>query len=167
MADPKQEALERARSLPCWLGPVDPEPLSGGISNRNFLVHDRSGAFVVRVVEERPEHGLSRANEVTSSRAAHAAGIAPELVYAETGALVLRYVEGRTLTPADIRAPAMLPRLVELLHCCHRETPKHLRGPAPFFWVYHAIRDYAHRLMSSASTHKTQLPRLTLIAAAL
>src|SRR5205814_965390 len=83
--------------------------------------------------------------EIASSRAAHAAGLAPELVHAEAGALVLRYVEGRTLAPADIRAPSMLPRLIPLLHRCHREIPKHLRGPAPFFWAYHAIRDYAPR----------------------
>jgi thiamine kinase-like enzyme len=167
MADPKEDALERARSLPCWLGPVDPEPLAGGISNRNFLVRDRGGAFVVRIVEERPEHGLVRANEVASNRAAHAAGIAPELVHAEAGALVIRYVEGRTLSPADIREKAMLPRLIRLLHRCHREIPKHLTGPAPFFWVYHAIRGYTQRLAASDSPHRPLLPRLAEIAAEL
>ncbi|MBI3497016.1 MAG: phosphotransferase [Proteobacteria bacterium] len=110
---------------------------------------------------------MSRHREVQCHRAAHAAGLAPELVHAEAGALVLRFIEGRTLTPADVRAEAMLRRLVALLHRCHREIPRHLRGPAPFFWVYHAIRDYAARLAAADSPYRSLVPELSRIAEAL
>jgi hypothetical protein len=36
-----QEAAQRAASLACWSGPVEPEPLTGGITNTNFVVRDR------------------------------------------------------------------------------------------------------------------------------
>src|SRR5262245_31330865 len=100
------DARDRAKSLPLWSGPVEPQPLEGGISNHNFLVCDRGTRFFVRVGEDLPEHGVVRANEARASRAAHAAGISPELLYAEAGALVFRYVEGRTLGPDDVRDEA-------------------------------------------------------------
>ena len=37
IADP----IARAAGLACWSGPVAPEPLAGGITNKNFLVRDR------------------------------------------------------------------------------------------------------------------------------
>ena len=69
-----------------------------------------------------------------------------ELVHAEPGAMVFRYVAGRTLTPADVRDPAMLARIVPLVRTCHRELSRHFRGPAPIFWVLQFLRDYAARL---------------------
>ena len=74
-------ALERAKALPCWTGPVEAHPLSGGITNVNFTVQDGSGKFVVRIGDDIPEHQVMRFNELAASRAAFAAGISPEVVY--------------------------------------------------------------------------------------
>jgi thiamine kinase-like enzyme len=59
---------------------------------------------------------------------------------------VLAFIEGRAFTPRDVRDPARLDRIVEVVRRCHREVPKHLRGPGFLFWVFHAVRDYAHTL---------------------
>ena len=88
MTDPK----ERAARLPCWKGDVAPEPLGGGITNVNFSVEDAGERYVVRIGEDIPVHGVYRVNELTTARAAHAAGISPEIVHAEPGALVMRWV---------------------------------------------------------------------------
>src|SRR5688572_10739784 len=118
------DALARAARLPCWTGPVDPEVLKGGITNANFLVRDRGERYVVRIAGDVPTHGIMRFNELAASRAAHAAGLSPEVVYAETGAIVLRYIDGHTLTAEVVREPAMLDRIVTLVKRCHTEVPR-------------------------------------------
>jgi thiamine kinase-like enzyme len=143
MTDSADDALRRIRQLSLWRGPVEPEPLPGGLSNRNFRVRDGAGRYVVRVVDgDVPEHGIVRDREIAVSRAAHAAGIAPELVFADRAILVLRFIDGRTLTQEDVRAPAMIERIAGLMRQCHNEVARHLRGPAPCFHVFHALRDY-------------------------
>ncbi|MBX6320953.1 MAG: phosphotransferase family protein [Rhodospirillaceae bacterium] len=157
----------RVAALPCWSGPVDPQPLAGGISNVSFLVTDGGARYVVRLGDDVPEHGVVRARELAASRAAHAAGLSPEVVHAEPGVFVLRYIDGRTLTAEDVRTRPMLERIVPLLHACHRRVPEHLRGPAFMFWVFHAMRDYAARLREKGGRLVADLPRLMTIAEAL
>ena len=137
---------ERAARLACWKGDVAPEPLGGGISNVNFTVEDAGERYVVRIGEDIPVHGVYRVNELASSRAAHAAGIAPEIVHAEPGALVIRWVDGRTLEPADVRDPTTLERIVRTVIRCHRDIPAHFRGTTPIFWVFQVVRGYARTL---------------------
>src|SRR5258708_24623131 len=128
------------RALPCWSGDVDISLLSGGITNRNYRVSDRSGQqFVVRIGRDIPEHGVLRFNELAAARAACAVGLTPEVVYAAEGFLVSRFVEGRTLTPADVRAAGQLERGGELLRRWHSEIPPHLQGPSLVFWAFPVI----------------------------
>lgn len=137
------------RALPCWTGDVEISALTGGITNRNYRVSDRSGEqFVVRIGRDIPEHGVMRFNELAAARAACAAGLAPEVVYAAEGFLVSRFVKGRTLTPADVRAAGQFERIVELLRRCHHEIPRHLQGPALIFWVFQVIDQYLRLLQS-------------------
>jgi thiamine kinase-like enzyme len=155
--DPRNRAAE----LPLWSGSVDPEPLAGGLSNESFVVRDRGERFVVRIGDDLPFHHVDRARELAMSRAAFLAGLAPEVIAAYPGALVIRYIEGaRPLTPADVQNPATLARIVPLLHRCHREVPGHLRGAAPFFWVFHVFRDYAITLREGRSRWVPELGRL-------
>lgn len=138
-----EAALARARDLEYWRGPVAPEPLGGGLSNRNFTVLDGGRRHVVRIGGDVPAHAVWRFNEVTVSRAAHAAGLSPEVLHHEPGVLVLAYVAGaRTYQAADVRAPATMARIVDLVRRCHRELPRHLDVPGPCFWVFQAIRRY-------------------------
>ena len=148
-------AEARAASLACWSSPVEPEPIAGGITNTNFLVRDRGERYFVRVGEDIPVHGVLRFNE-----AAAAAGIAPALIYSEPGALVSRFVEGRTLSAKEVRAPAMLERIVPLVGRCHRDVPRVLRGPVLMFWVFHVVRDYAATLREAGSRFVPQLTAL-------
>src|SRR4030095_16300152 len=93
-----REPLDGILQLPCWAGKVDPTPLLGGITNKNYLVVDCGQKFVVRLGQDIPIHGVMRFNELAASRAAFEAGVSPEVIYAEPCALVLRFIEGRTLT---------------------------------------------------------------------
>jgi thiamine kinase-like enzyme len=153
------DAAGKVAALACWDGPVAPAPLGGGISNHNFLVEDHGQRFFVRIGADLEVHNVLRRFELAASRAAHAAGIAPEVVHAEAGAMVFRYIEGRTLAPEDVRDPAMLARIVPLLRTCHRELPRQFRGPAPIFWVFQIVRDYAARLAADGHRLAGALPR--------
>jgi len=154
------EALAKATRLPCWKGKVDPQPLGGGITNRNFTVDDGSKRYVVRIGDDIPVHGVMRFNELNASRAAHAAGLSPEIVYSEPGAMVMRFVEGKTLTEADVRDPGVLKRILPLIHCCHSEVMGKLRGPVLAFWVFQVNRDYAATLREGGSRMVGELSRL-------
>lgn len=156
----RDDPFVRAASLACWRGPVAPEPLAGGITNRNFLVRDSGQSFVVRIGEDISELHVIRSNELAAARAAAAAGLSPEIVHHGPGVTVFRYVDGHTLSADEVRMPAMLARILPLIRACHREVAPFLRGPVLAFWVFHVLRDYAATLRERGSRWLPELPRL-------
>lgn len=158
------DARERAARLRCWSGPVDPRPVGGGITNANFEVEDGGARYFVRIGDDLPVHGILRSHEAAASRAAAAAGLSPEVIHQEPGALVLRFVEGRPLAPEDVRKPETLERILPLVLRCHRELPQQLRGPSLAFWVFHVVRNYARTLREDESRLVPELPRLLTAA---
>ena len=135
------ESLQgRIARLPCWQSEVSLAPLQGGLTNLSYVATDGTEKFVVRCGEDIPVHHVFRDRERAASRAAHAAGLSPEVVYGEPGITVLRFVEGRTFEEKDLGTN--VERIVPLLKTCHREVGRHLQGPANAFWVFHVIRDY-------------------------
>lgn len=155
------------RGLSIWQGEIDIEPLDGGRTNLNFVVTDASRRYVARLGQDIPEHHVMRFNELSASRAAHTAGLSPAVVHAEDGITVIEFIKARTYDEADIREPGALERIIPLIKTCHVELPKHLRGPALMFWVFHVIRDYAATLHDGNSLHKTLLPEFLAISDAL
>ena len=148
-----QETDHRIRALTCWSGEVEMSPLGGGMTNRNYVVTDaRDQRFVVRIGRDIPEHGVLRFNELAAARAAHAAGLSAEVVFAGEGLLVSRFIDGRALTPEDVRDPRNLLRIADLVRRCHHDMPGHFQqGPAILFWVFHVIRHYLRLLRQHAS----------------
>lgn len=158
---------EKVAGLECWVGKVEPRVLTGGLTNTNFLVEDGGRKFVVRVGEDIPEHLILRFNELAAARAAEKIGISPAIVYAEPGIMVMRFIQGTTLTDAAVRDPAMLDRIVPLIRRCHYELPTELVGPVLAFWPFHVLRNYAHTLRAGSSRLVDQLPRYLDITARL
>ena len=156
----QNDLLTRIRALPLWQGEITAMPLTGGITNVNYRVTDDAGSYVVRVGDDIPLHQVMRFNELSASRAAHAAGLSPAVVFADNGLTILDYIESRTLSEADVRHPDMLPRALDLITRCHREVPAHLRGPALVFWVFHVIRDYGATLVERESPHSGLISEL-------
>jgi thiamine kinase-like enzyme len=145
--------IARALALPIWSGTPSAVPLGGGITNLNVLVTDAKRRAVVRIGDDIPVHQIMRFNELAASRAAHAAGVSPAVLYHEPGALVIDFVEGRTMTAEDLRQPDLLEQALALVTRTHREVPRHLRGPALTFWVFQVLRDYAATLTEGRSPH--------------
>ncbi|MGD9133226.1 MAG: choline/ethanolamine kinase family protein [Desulfobacterales bacterium] len=162
-----ENARAKAANLEFWSSPVEPEPLGGGITNTNFIVGDRDERFVVRIGDDIPIHGVMRFNEIAAARAAHAAGISPEIVYRADGVFVMRFIEGRTLTEAEIRDQQNLERILPVIKTCHTEIPKHFQGPALVFWPFHVCRNYIQTAREGNSRMIDALPRFLEINAEL
>ena len=158
---------EQAAGLACWSGPVEPEPLAGGITNTNFVVRDAGETFVVRIGDDLPLHGVLRSQELAACRAAHACGLAPEIVHHEPGALVMWFVQGDTLTEEDVRRPEMLARIVDVIRRCHTDMPYHLQGATLMFWAFQVCRNYLATTRDGTSRIAPQLSRLANINAEL
>ncbi len=174
---------KQIRGLGIWQGEIAIEPLSGGLTNVNYLVSDTgsnldadkgtgtnaavAAQYVVRLGRDIVEHQVMRFNEHAASRAAHAAGLSPRVVHTQDGLLVLDYIACKAYTPDDIRQQEKLHRILPLIKSCHRDIPAHFRGAALVFWVFHVIRDYAWTLREGGSTHIPALAGLAQKAARL
>ncbi|SDU32187.1 choline/ethanolamine kinase family protein [Stappia sp. ES.058] len=150
------ETERRVAALPVWRGTPAMEPLSGGLSNESVLVRDASGAYVVRLGRDFPFHHVERARETMVTRAAVNLGFAPDLVYAEPGVMVTRFIDGHTFQAEDVRAHRL--RIAALIRRFHREMPAEVSGAGFFFWVFHVIRDYARTLHAGGSRMADRLP---------
>ena len=161
-----QAPLERRiAALPCWRTKATIAPLSGGLSNVAFVVDAGPERFVVRCGDDIPIHHVFRDRERAASVAAHAAGLSPEIVYAEPGIMVFRHVAGRTLAEADLADN--VDRIAPLLRTCHRELARRIDGPASSFWVFHVIRSYLRALQSGSHRANVNLGRWAALADAL
>ncbi|MCR9150490.1 MAG: phosphotransferase [Rhodobacteraceae bacterium] len=154
------DPIERTAALGCFRAPEEIEMLGGGITNINLKVTDGGRAFVVRLGADIPEHGVMRWNELALSRAAEAAGVSPAVVHHEPGVLVLEFIAARTYGEADVRDPANLPRIVDLVARVHRGLGPHLTTPVLAFWPFQVVRSYATRLAADGSVHAAAVPRL-------
>ena len=100
-----------------------------------------------------------RFNEIAAARAAHAAGISPEIVYSADGVFFMRFIEGRTFTEPEVRREQNLERIIHLIQACHNELPRHFIGPALVFWPFHVCRNYIHTAKRGGSRMTDSLPR--------
>ncbi len=90
------------------------EPLSGGITNRNFKVEVDGESFVLRIGGRDTELlGIDRYNEHEASIAGSRIGIAPEVLRYQSGYLVTRFVEGEPGVVDDVEEVA---RMLRRLH---------------------------------------------------
>lgn len=154
------DPVKAALGLSIWTAPDHAALLEGGITNHNVLVRDGGQAFVVRLGHDIPEHMVMRWNELAISRAAHDAGIAPEVVHAEPGVLVLQYVEAEPLNGEDLNDPDTLAATVELVHRLHTRGLASLSGPVLSFWVFHILRNYGAFLRANGSDYIPQIDTL-------
>ena len=153
-------AEDQIRKLDFWRGDITLEPISGGITNQNFVVTDQGQKFFVRLGDDIPLHGVMRFNELGASIAAAKVGLSPNVAHHAPGMLILNFIEGKTLSEADIRQDAYLEQILPMLHRCHRDLAQQIRGPALIFWVFHVIRDYLGTLEDDGSRMSHMLPTL-------
>ena len=96
--------------------------LPGGLTNKNFKVTTSDGVFVARIFSDGGGLlAIDRDHEYQNSLIAAAAGVgAPVIEYSPADrVLVLGFVEGRTLTNADVAEPGTLVRIAAACRRLH------------------------------------------------
>jgi thiamine kinase-like enzyme len=106
------------------LGPLEGEvtPLEGGITNRNYRLRMDGEDLVLRICDPGTEVlGIDRETEAIASRRAAADRIAPPVVayLTDVPALVTRWLPGGDLTAEELRTPAVMAQVAELLRRLH------------------------------------------------
>lgn len=101
----------------------------GGMTNATWLVELDGRRVVVRLPSEIDDPVIDRDVEVANMRAAAAAGLAPPIVHADPGGLLVTpYVEGDVLDGATSSAGATIARVGRLLARLHRTDGHRFRG---------------------------------------
>jgi thiamine kinase-like enzyme len=125
MAESLDGILERLVPL---LGEVTrgPEPLRGGITNRNYRVSLGGGDYVVRVTSADTVFlEIDRAAEHAAAIAAARLGVGPDVAafLAAQETLVTRFIPGRPISPEELREPATLATLAHAVRTVHDGPP--------------------------------------------
>lgn len=102
--------------------------LSGGITNRNYLiaVDGRRERYVIRLAgNDTHLLGISREVEHAATVAAAGVGVGPEVVafIRPEGYLVTRFIEGSPVSEAEVREPDTLGRVADSLRRIHQGPP--------------------------------------------
>jgi thiamine kinase-like enzyme len=141
-------------SLSDTLGPIsarlgeiegDPVPLQGGITNRNYRVRFAGEDLVVRLPGK--DTGLleiDRSAEKAAGELAASAGVGPEVVAMldEPPCLVTRFVEGETMSAAELREPVAMAEVAAALRTLHSREE---RLPVAFS-SFRIVETYAARI---------------------
>jgi thiamine kinase-like enzyme len=96
--------------------------LPGGLTNRNYQVSTPAGTFVARISDGGSELlAIDRDCEYRNSVTAAAAGAGPPVIEyrPQDRLLVIGYIEGRTLRPADVAAPGNIERVAAACRRLH------------------------------------------------
>jgi thiamine kinase-like enzyme len=100
-------------------------PIAAGLTNENFRVEVDGVPHFVRLPGQSTDLlAVDRANELHNTRAAAAAGAGPKVIDHDpaSGALVLSWIEGRTMSNAAFAEPGAPARIADALKRLHVAT---------------------------------------------
>ena len=80
--------IKKISNVKFWKNEINISPVTGGITNKNFLVNDGNQKFFVRIGNDIPEHLIYRSNEVEASKAASKINICPNTTHVKAICLI-------------------------------------------------------------------------------
>ena len=111
-------------SVALWQGhSVKATPLPGGLTNSNFVVEVDQCKYVVRIPGEVTELlAVDRHNELHNTRVAAAVGVGPKVVeyVPHLQAMVLEFIEAKTMSGTSLQSPAMVRQMAETIRQMHQ-----------------------------------------------
>jgi thiamine kinase-like enzyme len=144
-------------------------PIPAGLTNQNFRVEVDATPFFVRIPGQSTDLlAVDRANELYNTRGAAAAGAGPRVVDHDpaSGALVLEWIEGRTMSNDAFAEPGTPARIAEALTRLHGAT--RFRDDFNMFRLTeYYLRVVAERSIRIPDGYRAELPKVRLIEAAL
>src|SRR5260370_2138319 len=144
-------ADEAVARVSLWKGEdVQISPLSGGLTNENYLVAAAGMRYVVRVPGQSTELlAIDRANQVHNTRAAATTGIAPKALEGipDRDVMVLEYRERPTMSARGLQSVEMATRVAASFRRLHG-APRFLQD----FNIFPLIASYLQILTTHTAT---------------
>ena len=161
---------EVAARVPGWAGrEIRVSPIVAGLTNQNFRVEVDGRPYFVRLPGASTDLlAVDRGNELHNTRAAAQAGVGPQVVHhdPESGALVLDWIEARTMSNQAFAVPGTPLRIAESLRKLHAGS--RFRDDFDMFRLteyYLSVVD--GRSIRIPEGYRDELPKVRLIEAAL
>ena len=136
-------AEQAAARVSLWKGQdVKLSPLSGGLTNENYLVEAGAKRYVMRLPGQSTELlSIDRANEVYNTKAAATTGIGPKVLEHVAGVdvMVLEFIPGPTMSAQALQSPRMAARMAQSFHRLHA-APRFLQDFNMFRLIEYYLR---------------------------
>jgi thiamine kinase-like enzyme len=146
-------ADDAAGRVSLWQGKqVKVSPLSGGLTNENYLVEANSERYVMRIPGASTELlSIDRANELHNARAAATTGIGPAVLehVPQLDIMVLAFIPGETMSAARLQSESMARRMVLAFKRLHG-APRFLKD----FDMFRLIEAY----LRIVEAHEVRIP---------
>jgi thiamine kinase-like enzyme len=167
-ACPALDAIDAALDSVAALGrPRRMLPLPGGLTNHNYQVTTPRGRYVARFPSASSALlEIDRVAEHRNARLAAAAGAGPRVVAYRPGLLVIDWVDGRTLEPADLTTSEVLQRVAAACRRLHA-GPRFVGDFDMFAVQRRYLRLVEERGFRLPVGYRDYLPRVADIQAAL
>lgn len=124
-----------------WKGrEVAISPLSGGLTNENYLVESGGKRYVMRLPGQSTELlSIDRKNEVFNTKAAASTGIGPRVLehVPDIDVMVLEFIPGPTMSATTLQTRPMAARMAQSFHRLHN-APRFLHD----FNMFRLIESY-------------------------
>ena len=143
--------------------------ITAGLTNENFRVEVDGTPYFVRLPGQSTDLlAVDRANELHNTRAAAAAGAGPHVVDHDpaSGALVLAWIDGRTMSNDAFREPGTEARIADSLRRLHA-GPRFRDDFNMFRLTEHYLRVIDQRSIRIPDGYLDELPKVGRIEAAL
>ena len=158
---PNPQADKAAARVALWKGrSVDISPLSGGLTNENYLVEVDGQKYVMRLPGQSTELlSIDRANEVFNTKAAATTGIGPRVLEHVAGVdvMVLEFIPGPTMSARTLQSPAMAARMAQSFHRLHA-APRFLQDFNMFRLIERYLRIVEEQGVTIPSDYRDWMP---------
>src|ERR1700681_880170 len=153
-----------------WRGKdVTISPLSGGLTNENYLVEAGGERYVIRIPGTSTELlSIDRANELYNARAAASTGIGPAVLehLPQLDIMVLEFIPGPTMSAQVLQSESMTRRMAESFKRLH-SAPRFLKDFDMFPLIESYLRIVEEHGVRIPADYRERLPLLAEIEQAL
>ena len=135
-------------------------PLSGGMTNENFLVEAGGARYVLRLPGQSTELlSIDRANEVFNTEAAATTGVGPRVLehVPDLDVMVLEFIPGPTMSAATLQTKQMAGRMAESFRRLH-SAPRFLQDFNMFRLIEYYIRIVDEHRVAIPGGYRDWLP---------
>jgi thiamine kinase-like enzyme len=156
-------AEEAARRVSLWKGrPLAISPLSGGLTNENYLVESEGNRYVMRLPGQSTELlSIDRENEVYNTKAAASTGIGPNVLEHVPGVdvMVLEFIAGPTMSAKTLQSARSTARMAQSFHRLHA-APRFLHDFNMFRLIEHYLRIVDEHDVTIPEGYRDWLPQV-------